>query len=163
MDSIRSKKIVTAAVLIAAAVMVVVILSAVLRAKAPELTLRDADTGEKIADVALGDSGEFSVTFRHSVNKTDVTETYVVRDGKVFLTGCVYYSFGAGVAEELPDGWVLSYGDNGEMILSGIEQEMPGLIYYVGTVYDHVLAAGGETYSLTELCGRNRKVLFEAG
>ena len=77
------------------------------------------------------------------------------------LTGCIYYSFGAGVAEELDPSWTLSYGENGEMILSDINLPMNDLTYVVGTVYDHMLTIGGEQVNLRALCGRNSRVHFE--
>ena len=72
----------------------------------------------------------------------------------------MYYHFGAGVAEELDPNWELTMGENGEMILSDINMELPNLIYRVGTVYDHILTIGDERIVLNELCGRNARVRF---
>ena len=155
----RSKGIkvfVTVAVLLAAAVTAVVWPLV----KESKLVLEDPETGRRYAAFPVEEGDTFAVTFRHSVNKSDVTEIYEIRDGAVWLTGCVYYSFGAGVAEVLDPGWELSYGDNGEMILSGIHMEMTNLIYRVGTVYDHILTIGDERIVLNELCGKNARVRF---
>lgn len=152
----RALILVTAAILGVAAVTI-----ALWRAvRTPELVLSDAATGRVYARYPAAEGESFSVTFRHSVNKSDVTEIYEVRGGGIWLTGCVYYSFGAGVAEVLDPAWTLTTGENGEMILSGIDREMPDLIYIVGTVYDHILTIGGETVVLNELCGRNAQVRF---
>ena len=148
--------VVTAAVLVAAAVTAVVWPIV----KKPELVLENPDTGRAYIRFAAEEGTEFAVTFRHSVNKSDVTEIYEVRDGAVWLTGCVYYHFGAGVAEELDPNWELTMGENGEMILSNINMELPNLIYRVGTVYDHILTIGDERIVLNELCGRNARVRF---
>ncbi len=126
----------------------------------PGLVLSNQDTGHVYARLPLKDGESFSVTFRHSVNKSDVTEIYERRGGEIWLTGCVYYSFGAGVAEELDPSWQLSYGDDGEMILSNIEMRMDDLNYVVGTVYDHILKIGDRRIVLNELCGKNAKVHF---
>ena len=128
--------------------------------KKPELVLENPDTGRAYIRFVAEEGTEFAVTFRHSVNKSDVTEIYEVRDGAVWLTGCVYYHFGAGVAEELDPNWELTMGENGEMILSNINMELPNLIYRVGTVYDHILTIGDERIVLNELCGRNARVRF---
>ena len=156
MKSKRIKRIVTAAVLVAAAVTAVVWHFV----KKPELLLVNPDTGKTYIRFTVEEGDEFAVTFRHSVNKSDVTEIYEIRDGAVWLTGCVYYHFGAGVAEELDPSWELTMGDNGEMILSNINMELPNLIYRVGTVYDHILTIGDERIILNELCGRNARVRF---
>ena len=128
--------------------------------RTPGLLLSDAESGRVYARLPLQDGESFSVTFRHSVNKSDVTEIYQRRGREIWLTGCVYYDFGAGVAEVLDPSWTLEIGENGEMILGNIEMRMSDLSYIVGTVYDHILDIGGERIVLNELCGRNAKVHF---
>ena len=149
----------------AAAILVIaaVALFAPLLLRHPGLLLSDQETGRVYARLPLDEGERFSVTFRHSVNKSDVTEIYERRGREIWLTGCVYYGFGAGVAEVLDPGWTLETGDNGEMILSNIEMKMSDLTYIVGTVYDHILDIGGEKIVLNELCGRNAKVHFSIG
>ena len=148
-----------AAILVVAAVAIL----GVCLPREPGLVLSNDDTGRVYKRLPLPDGGSFSVTFRHSVNKSDVTEIYQRRGREIWLTGCVYYSFGAGVAEELDPSWELSYGDNGEMILSHIEMRMDDLNYVVGTVYDHILTLGDRRIVLNELCGKNAKVHFSIG
>ena len=126
----------------------------------PKLVLSDQDSGRVFARLPLQDGDSFSVTFRHSVNKSDVTEIYQRRGNEIWLTGCVYYGFGAGVAEELDPSWTLETGENGEMILGNIEMKMNDLSYIVGTVYDHILEINGEKIILNQLCGKNAKVHF---
>ncbi len=126
----------------------------------PKLVLSDQDSGRVFARLPLADGDSFSVTFRHSVNKSDETEIYQRRGKEIWLTGCVYYGFGAGVAEELDPSWTLETGENGEMILGNIEMKMNDLSYIVGTVYDHILEINGEKIILNQLCGKNAKVHF---
>ena len=149
--------------MIAAAILVVaaaVTLLSVYLLHTPGLVLSEQDTGRVFARIPLKDGDSFSVTFRHSVNKSDVTEIYQRRGNEIWLTGCVYYGFGAGVAEVLEPGWTLENGENGEMVIGNIEQKMYDLTYIVGTVYDHILDINGEKIILNELCGRNAKVCF---
>ena len=149
--------------MIAAAILVVaaaVALLSVYLLHTPGLVLSEQDTGRVFARIPLKDGDSFSVTFRHSVNKSDVTEIYQRRGNEIWLTGCVYYGFGAGVAEVLEPGWTLENGENGEMVIGNIEQKMYDLTYIVGTVYDHILDINGEKIILNELCGRNAKVCF---
>ena len=124
------------------------------------LYLSDAETGKTFARYPLKDGESFSVTFRHSVNQSDVTEIYERRGQDIWLTGCVYYDFGAGVAEVLDPTWKLETGEHGEMILSNIEMRMDDLSYIVGTVYDHILEINGERIVLNERFGRNTRIRF---
>ena len=151
--------------LAAAAILVIAAVALFLLPRAGEagLKLSDRDSGRVIARFALADGESFSITFRHSVNKSDVTEIYQRRGSEIWQTGCIYYGFGAGVAEELDPSWTLETGENGEMILGNIELCMDDLTYVVGTVYDHILTVGGERIVLNELAGRNRKVHFSIG
>ena len=148
--------------LAAAAILVIaaVALFVLPRLRTPGLVLTDRDTGRVCARYPLEDGESFSVTFRHSVNKSDVTEIYQRRGREIWLTGCVYYDFGAGVAEVLDPAWTLETGENGEMILSNIEMRMDDLTYIVGTVYDHVLEINGDRIVLNERFGRNTKIHF---
>lgn len=123
--------------------------------------LTDAETGVVYAAYPITEGDHFSVAFRHSVNKTTVEEIYENRGNQIWLVGCIYYSFGAGVAEELDPSWTLSYGEHGEMILSDIHMHLPELTYVVGTVYDHMLTIDDTEINLRELCGRNSSVRFE--
>ena len=151
--------------LAAAAILVIaaVALFVLPRLRTPGLLLSDEQTGRVFARLPLEDGESFSVTFRHSVNKSDVTEIYERRGKEIWLTGCVYYGFGAGVAEELDPSWTLEMGADGEMILGNIEQRMGDLTYVVGTVYDHILRIGEKSVVLNELCGKNCKVHFSIG
>lgn len=149
--------------MMAAAAILVVAAAAVLAVfllREPKLVLSNDETGKVYTRLPLKDGDSFSVTFRHSVNKSDVTEIYQRRGREIWLTGCVYYGFGAGVAEVLEPGWTLENGDNGEMIIGNIEMKMNDLTYIVGTVYDHILEINGERIVLNDLCGKNAKVHF---
>ena len=149
--------------MMAAAAILVVAAAAILAVfllREPKLVLSNDETGKVYSRLPLKDGDSFSVTFRHSVNKSDVTEIYQRRGREIWLTGCVSYGFGAGVAEVLEPGWTLENGDNGEMIIGNIEMKMNDLTYIVGTVYDHILEINGERIILNDLCGKNAKVHF---
>ena len=155
--TIRHKSITTTAAILAVAAVSAFLFFSL---REPALTLTEQGSGRVLARIPLGDGEEFSVTFRHSVNKSDVTEIYQRRGREIWLTGCVYYDFGAGVAEVLDPAWKLETGENGEMILSNIEMRMDDLTYIVGTVYDHILEINGDRIVLNERFGRNTKIHF---
>ena len=119
------------------------------------LVLTREKTGEEIARYPFSPEDSFPVGFVHSVNKTPVTDRYEIRDGHITVVETTYYSFGAGVQTELNEGESLSYGEDGAMIISGIEKRTEPLLYVVGTVSDHILTLHGQEISLRDLCGRN--------
>lgn len=124
------------------------------------LVLRNGDTKEEYARFRISEGDEFSVMFIHSVNKYPLTDVYQIKDHKIYVVRTIYNNFGAGVQTEIEEGQTLEYGENGEMIVSGFDLEMPYLSYLVGTVSDHILTVHGKEISLRDLCGRNSKVEF---
>ena len=124
------------------------------------LVLRNGDTTEEFARFRVSEGDEFSVTFIHSVNQYPLTDVYEIRDSKIYVVRTIYNNFGAGVQTEIEEGQTLEINENGEMVVSGFELEMPWLSYIVGTVSDHTLTLHEKKISLGELCGRNSKVSF---
>lgn len=124
------------------------------------LVLRNGDTQEEYARFRISEGDEFSVMFIHSVNQYPLTDVYQIKDHKIYVVRTIYNNFGAGVQTEIEEGQTLTYGENGEMIISGFNMEMPYLSYIVGTVSDHTLTINGKEISLRELCGKNSKVEF---
>ena len=145
-----------------AAIMVVVI-AAILAfnyRSGDDLVLRNGDTNEEFARFRVSEGDEFSVRFIHSVNQYPLTDVYEIRDSKIYVVRTIYNNFGAGVQTEIEEGQTLEINENGEMVVSGFNLEMPWLSYIVGTVSDHTLTLHGKEISLRELCGRNSKVAF---
>lgn len=145
-----------------AAIMVVVI-AAILTfnyRSGDDLVLRNGDTNEEFARFRVSEGDEFSVRFIHSVNQYPLTDVYEIRDSKIYVVRTIYNNFGAGVQTEIEEGQTLEINENGEMVVSGFNLEMPWLSYIVGTVSDHTLTLHGKEISLRELCGRNSKVAF---
>ena len=126
-----------------------------------KLVLSNGDTGEVYAEYKVKEGDYFSVSFIHSVNKSEVKESYEIKKDGIYLQDCLYSAFGAGVATEIEDGQKLSYTDDGKMLISGFDRKIEHLSYIVGTVSDHVLEINGEEISLRELCGRNSVVHFD--
>ena len=124
------------------------------------LVLRDGHTDKEITRYPFSPDDRFSIEFIHSVNKSPVIDVYEVREGHIFVVETVYYHFGAGVPTELNEGETLTYGEDGSMIISGIDKSVDPLYYIVGTVSDHTLSIGGSSISLRNLCGKNRLVKF---
>ena len=150
----RIAKFITAAVIIAA---VIILIFNPFSDK--YLILEDDQTGEIYTKIPVENLDEFEITFTQSVNKSPVTDIYQIRDGNIYLTGNIYYSFGAGVLTEIYEGQKLSYGENGEMIISDMDTLMPNLVYIIGTVTDYYLSVnGGEKVCLQDLYGTNKHI-----
>ena len=144
----------------AAATILCLAAAALLLAPHRWLILRDPDTGRIYARYPLGEGGQFSVEFRHSVNLSPVIDVYRIEDGEIFVEETVYYHFGAGVQTQLNEGETLRYTDDGAMVVGNIHQNRSGVTYIVGTVYDHILTVDGRRISLSRTCGRNAHVRF---
>lgn len=151
------KRVVTAVIAVTA---VIFLIFASLFLRPVRLELSNSETGKVYRCFPVREGSEFSVSFIHSVNKSPVTDVFVIRDGKIYADRTVYSAFGAGVQTTLEGDQKLSYDDDGNMIVSDFNTVFPEVKYIVGTVYDHVLEINGETLSLTELCGRNAHVRF---
>ena len=124
------------------------------------LILWNGRTGNILESYPMEEGGEFSVRFKHSVNKSPVEDRYRIENGEIVVYETVYYNFGAGVQTELEEGQVLTYGEDGSMIISGFDKPIAELSYNVSPVYDHILRVNGEEVSLRSLCGEDRFVSF---
>lgn len=160
----KKRRIVTTVII--AVTVVIFIIAAVLGLgldkKGFELVLYDTEDNTVYRRFSVNDGDEFSVSFVHSVNKSPVTDVFVIRNGGIYADRTVYAAFGAGVQSTLEEGQALSYDDEGNMVVSGFDTLFPEVRYIVGTVYDHVLKIGNgnKEISLTELCGKNAHVAF---
>lgn len=124
------------------------------------LVVIDADTGEVYGSWHLKEKDIFSLEFIHSVNQTPVVDEFMVMKSGFSAYRTIYSSFGAGVQTELGEGEMLSYDEDGNMIISGFSQSYKELRLIVGTVSDHILTVGEKKISLRALCGRNTSVIL---
>lgn len=121
------------------------------------LVVLDKESGKTYAEYDISDGDEFSVSFVHSVNLTEVTDFYYTDGNEIVCDKCTYSSFGAGMPSEWSDDWQISYEDN-KMSISGLNIRQKEFTYIVGTVYDHVLHINGTDIVLNELCGKNAEI-----
>ena len=128
-----------------------------------KLILGNSETGKIIKSFEVSEGDEFSVEFIHSVNQSPVKDVFVIRNKKIYADRTVYSAFGAGVQTEIDDGQILTFDEEGNMVVSGFNIEFPQVKYIVGTVSDHILEISDESISLRELCGKNAHIYFEIG
>lgn len=125
------------------------------------LVLYSYETGARYITEKAQDGMMFSVEFIHSVNQTPLKDTYIIENGQIKAHSTTYRSFGAGVQTALNEGETMTYDDEGNMVITGIDKTFDPLIYIVGTVSDHILELNGKEISLRNLCGRNARVVFD--
>lgn len=125
------------------------------------LVMYNYETGARYITDKAEDGMTFSVEFIHSVNQTPVKDTYIIESGQIKAHSTTYRSFGAGVQTALNEGETMTYDDEGNMVITGMNHTYDPLIYIVGTVSDHILELNGKEISLRDLCGRNARVVFD--
>ncbi|MGM9538500.1 MAG: DUF1850 domain-containing protein [Candidatus Onthomonas sp.] len=124
------------------------------------LVLRNLQTEEVYARYPIQAGEEFSIEFKHSVNKTPVRDVYqITEDGQFHNIRCIYYGFGAGVQTQLEEGETLSYQD-GAMIIDNIQKYSPQLTYSLLSISTHVLRVGEEEVFLPDLIDGEAIVAF---
>ena len=123
------------------------------------VVMTDAETDEVYFQQPLEADGVFSVSYIHSVNKSNVEEYYRLEDDEICLFRARYRAFGAGVATELEEGQTLSYED-GYMIIENIHYQIPDLVYRVGTVSDPLIHIGTQTWHMKDLAPPLTSVRF---
>ena len=153
------KKLFAAVALVVAAVSLFVIIN--YNHNTNTLVMKNFKTGETYLEVPLNDDHLFSVSYTHSVSKSLVEEYYTItpKDG-IVLVKARYNNFGAGVATELTDGQYLSYDDENYMVINNMHVPISQLVYKVGTVSDHILHIGDESWHLKEYAPELTSVTF---
>lgn len=124
------------------------------------LLLRASDTGKVFLEIPVEEGDIFSITFVHSVNKSPVTDEFLVLEEDFKPHRTLFTSFGAGMETGISEGQSLTYEEDGTMVLSGFQNHYERFQLIVGTVSDHILRIRGEEISLRALCGRNTSVEF---
>ena len=124
------------------------------------LVISDEETGRVYLRIPVEDGDRFSVTYTHSVHQTPVTETYEVRGTELYVVAARFYTFGAGMQTDYPEGVTWSYDSDGAIVAEGYDTLCKDLIYCVGKYYDHTLEYQGQVWSLSAACGRGNLVEF---
>ena len=125
-----------------------------------KLVICDRDSGKVYAKYEILEGEEFSVSFIHSVNITEVTDVYYADGDTIVCDKCIYSSFGAGMPTEWEEEWQVSY-EGDKITLSGLGIRQKEVTYIVGTVYDHILHLDGNDIVLNELCGKNAEITLK--
>ena len=108
--------------------------------------VEDADTGRTLLGVHVENGTNVSLNYTHSVEKTQVIDTYEVRGDRLVMTRMEFSSFGAG----LPSRADVHRTENGTYAFDppGAYEE---LYVQPGRIAGHRLQVGERTYDLVEL------------
>lgn len=158
----QTKKWITAAAVIVAAVSLIIGVTVYKHQQSvPTLVMKNRQSGEIYLQEPLGKEETFSVSYTHSVNKSEVEEYYRWQEGSLTLYKARYNNFGAGVATELNDGEELYYDDEGFMVIDHMHIPVERMSYRIGTIADHVLHIGEKSWHLKMLAPELTSVVFE--
>ena len=127
------------------------------------LILRNADSGQIMYHAPLAEGEIFSVSYTHSVNKSNVEEFYLLRGEDIYLTKLVYATFGAGMTTDAAaeSGTVFFYDEQGRMVIEGYDRLITGMIYHVAATADHILHIKGGLIHLTAIAPPTEALRFE--
>lgn len=126
----------------------------------PLLVIIDNGTGLVVFSERIEQNELFSVSYIHSVNKSEVEEYYFIKDKAIYLDSARYSAFGAGMATEVKPPQVLELKD-GQMIISNFNLKIDRLSYFVSVVSQNTLHIGGKSIRLDELAEPKSSLTFE--
>lgn len=122
------------------------------------LTAVDYETGELIGLWRVKDGSSISIRYTHSVERTDVTERYIIRDNSLVLMEEHFSSFGAGLPAD--NTYPFKVTEDGFLIYD-INKTISELIYRTGAIRaNHVLIVNNSEISFTEFSVPRQAVLF---
>lgn len=103
-------------------------------------------------------NNRFSISFLHSVNRSEVEEVYTSEPAGLTVRECLYHAYGAGVASTPEDGGRLYTRKDGVMVLTDIDRYVGELHMTTGTISDHKLNIDGRVIPLRELTEPKTKI-----
>lgn len=157
----HKSKWITAVTVFVAAVSLIVVMQLAKTDGQLMLVIEDRHTEEVYLEEPLGVDGTFSVSYTHSVNKSEVEEYYCWQDQQIVLYKSRYNNFGAGVATELAQGEELYTDEQGFMVIDRMQVPIDTLAYRIGTISDHVLHIGEKSWHLKTLAPSLTSVVFK--
>jgi len=123
------------------------------------LILSNQATGVMLFYTEISEMESFSVSYVHSVNKSPVTEYYVIEDTEIYLTAMRFSAFGAGIPEQAGEGQTMRIEEDG-MVIDGFSRHIPYLCYFIGRTANHTLWWRGGSIPLDTLDEPGQPVLF---
>lgn len=121
------------------------------------LTARDYDNGKLLSLWKIKD--QFTVSYIHSVELTEVLEIYAIEDGEILLKETYFKSYGAGLPATTP--YDFEIRSNGFRIFN-INERMETLVYRTGAVRaQHKLIIENNEYNFLDFSEGQTAVHFQ--
>lgn len=125
----------------------------------PALSISHSNGTELI--LPLRDNEEFSIRYKHSVNKSPVVDT-IRRSGDILIVvSSLFQTYGAGIPI-LDDNVGTTYEETEDgFLLSGIDSEHDKIFYFTGTYADHHLLYRGDEIKLKAVFGEKQRICLK--
>ncbi|MFP3390901.1 DUF1850 domain-containing protein [Brevibacillus sp. SIMBA_040] len=112
------------------------------------LVIRDSQTQKLIWSSRLGEEGEFSIRWTHSIHRSAVEEYYRTTEGQLILSEMTFHDYGIGMENELAPGEELVIA-NGQFLLRNMHRVFPALHLFIGQIRaNHTLLFAGQEIPL---------------
>ena len=127
----------------------------------PQLRVYSAGDGRTVICRPVHPADSFTVTYTHSVNKSPVTDYFVITGTyEIMVTKTRFFSYGAGIPEPEPGQKIRT--KDGYIEISNIDRILPSYRLFIGLFADHRLTFAGEpTLHLAELAQPQTTLVFE--
>ncbi|USG64856.1 DUF1850 domain-containing protein [Brevibacillus ruminantium] len=117
----------------------------------PALVIRDNETNRIVWSNRMEENGTFKLRWTHSIHRTPVEETYLVRNGQLLLSELAFQDYGIGMESELAPGEKL-ISQNGQFRIVNMNRVFPALHLFIGQVRaKHTLLFAGEEIPLASV------------
>lgn len=117
------------------------------------LLLVNNGTDEVLHSIELDEGLIFSITYTHSVERSEVTEVFEVRDEEIFVMESYTESYGAGLPYE---GTVLE--EDGRFVIKDINQRIDSLVVRPSKLYPHYLSYNDEIIMISDYPFRGKNI-----
>lgn len=133
----------------------IICISLILHILKPEqhLLLIDDHTDLVLHTIELDEGREFSITYTHSVEKSEVTEVFEARGEDIFVMESYTESYGAGLPYE---GTVLE--EDGRFAIKDINQRIDALVVRPSKLYPHYITYNNETIMISDYPFRDKNI-----
>lgn len=125
-----------------------------------KLSFYDTKTNKKITSIDINKQATFSISFIHSVNKTNIIDYYSFdNNNSIILDKTNYKSFGAGVPTEINNTETFKKENDGSYTIENINKNLGTITLYLSDIYEHILKINEEReYHLWDLIGKRELV-----
>jgi len=124
-------------------------------------TISNGRTGKIVYIDNIENIREFSVSFKHSVNRTLVNEFIRIQGDRFVVYKTTFYSYGAGMPEYDANSKQVIIISDGIVQIENIDRELDNFTYMVGTYADHTLSFKDKTIKLSELVEPQKPAHFK--